>query len=87
MLYAQAKKLAEVREISLAELVRNGLEYMLNVSAPADAMGKEWQMPTPKKLGPLDPFRDEAWRMNLYCGNLCEEKPVYSTKRKKRAVQ
>ena len=87
MLYVQAKRLAEVREISLAELVRNGLEYMLNVSTPAEAMRKEWQMPTPQKLGPLDPFKDEAWRMNLYCGNLCEEPPVYTAKRKKRATK
>jgi hypothetical protein len=85
VLYAQAKKLAELREISLAELVRNGLEYMLNVSAPADAMNQEWKMPTPKKLGTLDPFKDEAWRMNLYCGDLREETPSYSTKRRKRA--
>lgn len=87
MLYAQAKQLAELREISLAELVRNGLEYMLNVSTPAEAMRKEWQMPTPQKLGSLDPFKDEEWRMNLYCGNLCEETPSYTTKLKKRGAK
>jgi hypothetical protein len=38
-----------------------------------DAMQKEWQMPTPRKLGSVDPFTDEAWRMNLHCGALSED--------------
>jgi hypothetical protein len=36
-LYRRAKAMAAAREISLAELVRNGLEYMLRVSAGAEA--------------------------------------------------
>lgn len=84
LLYRQAKQLAELREISLAELVRNGLEYMLNVSAPIDAMRKEWHLPAPKKLGPIDPFKDEQWRANLYCGHVAEEPAIYTAKRSKR---
>lgn len=83
LLYKQAKQLAEVREISLAELVRNGLEYMLRVSAPIEEPRKEWQLPTPRKLGTLDPFQDEHWRANLYCGHVAEESTGYSVKRKK----
>ena len=83
LLYKQAKRLAEVREISLAELVRNGLEYMLRVSAPIEDPRKEWQLPVPRKLGPDDPFQDEQWRVNLYCGHVPEKSPGYSVKRKK----
>ena len=83
LLYKQAKQLAEVREISLAELVRNGLEYMLRVSAPIVEPRKEWQLPTPRKLGSLDPFQDEQWRADLYCGHVAEEYTGYSVKRKK----
>jgi len=36
-LYRRVKAMAAAREISLAELVRNGLEYMLRVSAGAEA--------------------------------------------------
>jgi hypothetical protein len=38
-----------------------------------DALHKQWQMPTPRKLGSVDPFTDEAWRMNLHCGALSED--------------
>jgi len=83
LLYKQAKQLAEVREISLAELVRNGLEYMLRVSAPLDEPRNEWQLPTPRKLGTEDPFEDEQWRVNLYCGQVAEASEGYSVKAKK----
>jgi hypothetical protein len=48
-IYARARKLAEEREISLAELARRGLEYILNVYAPQST--EEWQPPTPRRLG------------------------------------
>ena len=48
-IYARAKKLAEEREISLAELARRGLEYILSVYAPQPA--EDWQPPTPRRLG------------------------------------
>ena len=47
--YARAKKVAESREISLAELARRGLEYILSVYAPESA--GDWQPPTPRRLG------------------------------------
>ena len=48
-IYARAKKVAEEREISLAELARRGLEYILSVYAPRSA--EEWQVPQPRRLG------------------------------------
>ena len=48
-IYNRAKKLAQAREISLAELARRGLEYVLGVYA-SDADG-DWQPPAPRRLG------------------------------------
>lgn len=49
--FARAKKLCEAREISLAELSRRGIEYILSVYAPeADAM-RAWELPKPRNLG------------------------------------
>jgi hypothetical protein len=48
-IYKRAKEVAETREISLAELARRGLEYMLSVYAPESA--GNWQPPTPRRLG------------------------------------
>ena len=66
-LYFQAKMLAKKREISLAELVRRGIEYMIAVSAPTTAPdAKEWQLPKPMHLGKTDPFVDPDWRVKLH---------------------
>ena len=48
-IYLRAKKLAEAREVSLAELARRGLEYILSVYAPQTAA--DWQPPKPRRLG------------------------------------
>ena len=47
--YERAKKLAEAREISLAELARRGIEYILSVYAPEPAA--DWHPPKPRHLG------------------------------------
>ena len=49
--FARAKKLCEAREISLAELARRGIEYILSVYAPEPDANREWQPPKPRKLG------------------------------------
>lgn len=49
--YARARKVCESREISLSELVRRGLEYILSVYAPAPGIRGEWQLPKPRRLG------------------------------------
>ncbi len=50
-LHARAKKLCEAREISLAELARRGIEYLLSVYAPEPGTNPEWQPPKPRRLG------------------------------------
>lgn len=49
--FARAKKLCEAREISLAELARRGIEYILSVYAPEPDANREWQPPKPRNLG------------------------------------
>lgn len=49
--YRRARKVCRDREISLAELDRRGLEYMLSVYAGAPGPAGEWQPPQPRHLG------------------------------------
>ena len=49
--FARAKKLCEAREISLAELARRGIEYILSVYTPEPDANREWQPPTPRNPG------------------------------------
>lgn len=60
-LYRDAKRLAEEHEITLAEVVRRGLEHMVRIYPRRDAVADSWQPPTPRRLGP---FRapEGAWR-------------------------
>lgn len=49
--FAKAKKVCEAREISLAELARRGIEYILSVYAQEPGTQDDWQPPKPRKLG------------------------------------
>ena len=49
--YERARKVCQSREISLAELARRGLEYILSVYAPQPGTSREWQPPKPRRLG------------------------------------
>jgi hypothetical protein len=49
--FAKAKKLCEAREISLSEIGRRGIEYMLSVYAQDPVRMDEWQLPKPRNLG------------------------------------
>ena len=49
--YERARKVCRSREISLAELARRGLEYILSVYAPLPGASGNWQPPTPRRLG------------------------------------
>lgn len=82
-LFRQAKALAKAREVSLAELVRNGLEYILRVSAPPAEKYQEWTLPEPMRLGNSDPFDDPDWRMNLHCGKVAEKGKPYRVSQKR----
>jgi len=63
-LYRAAKDMARRREMSLAELVRRGIEYMLAVYPPLPDNAPKWELPKPVKIGwqGLSPeeLRDEA---------------------------
>ncbi|MCE7938913.1 hypothetical protein DCC79_14155 [bacterium] len=61
--YDRAKRLAEAREISLADLMRRGLEHILSVDAPPETP-TAWNLPAPRHLGwtglSADALKDEA---------------------------
>jgi len=60
-LYREAKRVAREREISFAEVVRRGVEYITRVYPPAGDRKAEWSPPAPRRLGA---FRApvESWR-------------------------
>lgn len=68
-LYKQAKEFSEYQEISLAELVRRGLEMFMRTTAPAAAHSAPRNVWTPPTIRPMDtiadPFEDEGWREAL----------------------
>ena len=64
-LYKEAKRIARERELSLAEVMRRGLEYMARVYPPLHSTEK-WSPPKPRHLGsflaPPDEWRELANR-------------------------
>jgi hypothetical protein len=50
-LYEQARQLANAKEISLAELTRRGLEYMISIYPAKTPVNLPWKLPEPKDLG------------------------------------
>jgi len=69
-LYNRAKRLAAKMEISLAEVTRRGLEYMLSVSCEEDNSAKTWELPRARSLGGRDPFADPDWRSGVHTRHL-----------------
>jgi predicted CopG family antitoxin len=68
-LYREAKRVAREREMSFAEVVRRGLEYITRVYPPLPKRkkGQKWEMPKAVKLGlKKDPFADPDWRAKLW---------------------
>lgn len=49
--FAKAKKFCEAREISLSELTRRGIEYMVEVDSLNSGKPADWQLPQPRNLG------------------------------------
>lgn len=49
--FAKAIKFCEAREISLSELTRRGIDYVLSVYAQEHGNADEWQPPKPRNLG------------------------------------
>lgn len=50
-IHARAKEVCRARELSMAELARRGIEYMLEVYGPVKDSYVGWQPPTPRHLG------------------------------------
>jgi hypothetical protein len=63
-LYSQAKRVAETHEISLAELVRRGLEHMVRLYRAEPSPHPAWRLPDPLSLGeflvPVEDWREHA---------------------------
>ena len=61
ILYAEAKRVAHEREITFAEVVRRGIEYVVTAYPRLRDDASEWTLPKPVKLGEfLAPAKD--WR-------------------------
>ncbi len=61
-LYREAKRVATEREISFAEVVRRGLEYITRVYPSTEDPKTPWSPPAPRRLGEfLAPPED--WRL------------------------
>ncbi|HMP74117.1 MAG TPA: antitoxin [Kiritimatiellia bacterium] len=65
-LYWQLKRVAEEREISLAEVIRRGAEYITRAYPPLEKSSTKDPLPGPFHLGLKgDPFSDPDWRYDL----------------------
>ena len=80
-LFTAAQNLAVTKEISLAELVRRGLEYMLAVTPGAQADAQAWDLPPAQDLQSTTPFAAEDWRAQIHTQHLkvAEERADYGT--------
>jgi len=58
-IYAEAKRIAQEHEISLAEVVRRGVEWMIACYPPGRVA--DWEMPAAHALGDLQ-APPEQWR-------------------------
>jgi len=69
-LFSAAHDLADSKEISLAELVRRGLEYMLSITPGAKGADTEWKLPPAHDLqGDID-FETPGWREQVHMERL-----------------
>jgi hypothetical protein len=50
-LFSQAKEVCQAREISMAELARRGIEYMISIYPQTTDKDDVWNPPTPRSLG------------------------------------
>ncbi len=69
-LFEASRALASRKEISLAELVRRGLEYLIATSPEVSASCAPWELPVPHDLQAKDPFEDENWRADIHSDRL-----------------
>jgi len=50
-LYREAKRVAEEQEMSFAEVVRRGLEMVIQGYPPGRSPGDRWKLPPARKMG------------------------------------
>ena len=80
-LYKEVKRIAEERELSLAELARRGLEYVVSVSLPVrDSRKGKWVIPDPINLGGVPLAPETEWRA---LANEAAPMPVRKEKRRR----
>lgn len=66
-LYRELKRVAKEREMSLAEVLRRGAEYITQVYLPLDQAQQDDGLPGPFHAGVTsDPFADPDWRYHLH---------------------
>ena len=88
-LYRDLKQVAKQREMSLAEVIRRGAEYITQVYRPLEEGRRGWTLPGPLDVGvKKDLFDDPGWRAeaNVGAGSLAlvgEKSKVYGGRRKK----
>lgn len=84
-LYLEVKRVAAEREMSLAELVRRGLETILSRFPANPESSDSWELPKPRPLGGDAFFNDPDWRykINERRGVVREKPPTYRARRKK----
>jgi hypothetical protein len=84
-LFVAAHDLADSKEISLAELVRRGLEYMLAVTPAARKTGTEWTLPPAHDLQGKADFSAPGWREALHMEhlNVAENPAMYEPNSKR----
>jgi hypothetical protein len=63
-LYREVKRVTAEREVSLAELARRGLEYMVKVSPPVVVGPRhDWILPSSVDLGGPPLLPEHEWRL------------------------
>ena len=85
-LYREVKRVAAEREMSLAELVRRGVETILCLYPAHPAPRGAWQLPEPRPLGGDAFFGNPDWRyeLNQTRGALRETRANYVAGRKRK---
>lgn len=83
-LYEASRALANRKEISFAELVRRGLEYLIATSPDLHDSGGNWQLPPPRDLCAQDPFADKDWLAKIHGDRLRVTEPSASYQPKKK---
>lgn len=83
-LYREVKRVAAEREMSLAELVRRGLETILSCFPAHPESRAMWELPEPRPLGGDTFFDKPDWRyeVNEGRGEVREKPARYRAKRR-----